>query len=90
MAAKLRTRPPSNATEVRELLLWARAEKIVLGQVTIGECTVTVLDLGAHRDTKPKGRRNGVTDLRSQFAGEAKDDMIAAGILEDDDEAAVQ
>lgn len=78
-------------TELRELLLWARDHRIVFGQVTIGACTVTVTDLGIRGDKRPG--KGTARDIRSQFAGSAKDALRAAGIISDDgddDEPAVQ
>lgn len=78
-------------TALRDLLLWARKERIVLGQVTIGACTVTVLDLGVNRDAQPKSR-NRAPDIRQMFAGAARGVMAEAGVIADDpdDDEAVQ
>ena len=84
--------PKSDVDELRDLLVWARKERIVLGQVSIGMATVTVLDLGVHRDVKPAtSDRARVQDIRRQFAGAAADKFAEAGLLDpdDDDEAAV-
>lgn len=78
-------------TELRDLLLWARDQRIVLGQVTVGSCTVVVVDLGIRSDKKPG--KGSARDIRRDFAGTAKDALVSAGIIADDgddDEPAVQ
>lgn len=81
-----------DVVELRELLLWARANRIVLGQVTIGAVTVTVTDLGMKAPSKPLRRQT--SEYLATMAGTAAGAMREAGVLEreddDDDEAAVQ
>lgn len=86
MAMAKRTGSASATHELRELLLWARKERIVLGAVSIGEVSVSVVDLGMEAPTKGKVKRTK-EDMFAHFAGPHADQLKDAGLADDDDEA---
>jgi len=86
-----RPKTSSPVLELRELLLWARSEGIVLGTVCVGDVSVTVTDL---RMEGPKAKKPRRGDILREFAGEHAAMLREAGLDddsdEDDDKTAVQ
>ena len=82
----------TDVQQLQELLLWARRERIVLGQVVVGTVQCTVTDLGI-APPKRKPRKDQESDLYNVFAPGLRDELAAAGLPtgdDDDDATAVQ
>lgn len=77
---------------MRELLLWARDKGITLGTVSVGTCTVQVLDLGMTRGKKP-AKEPSAPSFLTQMAGARAKELAEAGVIppldDDEDEAAI-
>jgi hypothetical protein len=84
--------PNADADEVRDLLLWARSESIVVNVITVGSVTLQLQDLrvlpaapSVSKDDLSQGSQN----LYRQFGGKLLEDMEqhaeAAGVIEDDE-----
>lgn len=74
--------PITDADQVKALLLWARRERIVVSQMTVGDVTVVVSDLAlATAVVPPKSDEQQRQNLYERFGGE----LLAQATKEDDD-----
>lgn len=81
--------------DVKELILWARKERVVLGRVTIGDVTVEIADMIPAAGNVDIARPPDVGNLYRTFGGDAVVEAMAAaspeiGVVEDDDEVAIE
>lgn len=84
--------PSADADEVKDLLLWARSESIVVGSITVGGVTMHLQDLRVMPPAPGVSKAelsSAGKSLYEQYGGKVLEDMEqhieAAGVVEDDD-----
>ena len=86
--------PTDDAAQMRSLLLWARAESIVVTEITVGSVTMHVNDLklaaAVAPTTKQLSDEEAKLNLYAQYGGKVLEDAEQqaelGGILEDEDD----
>jgi hypothetical protein len=85
---------PLDETVVKDLLLWARREGIVIEQVTVGSVTLVCRDTRVHTvpgkelDLSPAALEHAGANLYEKYGGQAMDELAKANddVIEDDDD----
>ena len=84
MTTKKTKSPTTDAEQAKDLLLWARRQRIVVNEVHVGTVHLVVADLAlATTVTPPKSEEAASRSLYARYGG----DMLAEVTKEDDDHA---